>query len=445
MKTRIHATGTVAAGILLGLSLSAAPAFSQELIENGDFELPARSGGWGSYSSVPGWTIEHTFADGNEKDPLLEIWHNLKPSPYSGDQHVELDSYDPTRISQDAVTQAGKSYVLRYAWAPRPGVGDNQMEVLVDDEVVGYHTASGASGAIDWRDGTYGFMAETDMTDIAFAEVGPDDQLGMLLDAVSLKLDTDADLIPDDEDNCPYIPNPDQDDACVCDVSASLEYGQITIDTTPGHGDQDHARFKMTGLTGLGDAAAPGPVDLDFSVMTPAGIAYSFSGTGMVEGNRMSFHRVVGDGEEKITCRLSTELCVIFIERDVDIDESVLGANPFMLELEVNGTKFCHATEWAGEVFPERTVYTPGVAPSTDEPVVVVDEPVVEDPPTDEPVVEEPSVDAECPCDNDWKNHGQYMKCVVRAARTQFKAGLITKAERKSIITSSAQSDCGKK
>ncbi|XOF34210.1 MAG: hypothetical protein ACL93V_02635 [Candidatus Electrothrix sp. YB6] len=143
-----------------------------------------------------------------------------------------------------------------------------------------------------------------------------------------------------------------------CDVDASLQYGQMTIDTTPGHGDQDHARFKMTGLTDLGDIALPGDVDLTFTAETPDGIAYTFSGTGTVEGNKLSLHQEAGDGEEKITCRLSTELCVIFIERDVDIDETVLDANPVTLSLEVNGTKYCHSGDWTEEVFPERTVYT---------------------------------------------------------------------------------------
>ncbi|XOF32950.1 MAG: hypothetical protein ACL93V_13145 [Candidatus Electrothrix sp. YB6] len=50
---------------------------------------------------------------------------------------------------------------------------------------------------------------------------------------------------------------------------ADLQYGQIMIDTTPGHGDRDHARFKMTGLAGLGDAVATGnPVSLSFSIAT---------------------------------------------------------------------------------------------------------------------------------------------------------------------------------
>ncbi|MCI5166814.1 MAG: hypothetical protein D3903_12155 [Candidatus Electrothrix sp. GM3_4] len=144
----------------------------------------------------------------------------------------------------------------------------------------------------------------------------------------------------------------------------SLQYGQITIDTTPEQGDQDHARFKMTGLTGLGEAVLPNnPVDLVFTIKNDlGGIAYTFSGEGIVEGNRLSLHKVVGDGEEKITCRLSTELCSIFIERDVDINEDALDDNPLTISLEVNDTEYSDTGDWAGAVFPERTLYIP--APS---------------------------------------------------------------------------------
>lgn len=55
-------------------------------------------------------------------------------------------------------------------------------------------------------------------------------------------------------------------------------------------------------------------------------------------------------------------------------------------------------------------------------------------------------VDEACPCERTpaWKNHGQYMKCVVRAAIRQLFNGLITLREKHRIICERAGSDCGK-
>ena len=51
----------------------------------------------------------------------------------------------------------------------------------------------------------------------------------------------------------------------------------------------------------------------------------------------------------------------------------------------------------------------------------------------------------DCACDDDWKNHGKYVKCVVRKARDLVKAGIISKAEKRAIVKEAARSDCGKK
>ncbi len=55
-------------------------------------------------------------------------------------------------------------------------------------------------------------------------------------------------------------------------------------------------------------------------------------------------------------------------------------------------------------------------------------------------------VDATCPCEQTppWTNHGQYMKCVVHAAKDQLADGLITRQEKHDIIRERARSDCGK-
>jgi hypothetical protein len=49
-----------------------------------------------------------------------------------------------------------------------------------------------------------------------------------------------------------------------------------------------------------------------------------------------------------------------------------------------------------------------------------------------------------CDCAVGAKNHGDYVSCVVQAANEAYKAGLITKAERKALKKAAAQSDIGK-
>ncbi len=57
----------------------------------------------------------------------------------------------------------------------------------------------------------------------------------------------------------------------------------------------------------------------------------------------------------------------------------------------------------------------------------------------------EQRVDDACPCDSDWKNHGEYVSCVAHAAQDQVEAGLITEEEKGAIVSARAKSGCGKK
>ena len=54
-------------------------------------------------------------------------------------------------------------------------------------------------------------------------------------------------------------------------------------------------------------------------------------------------------------------------------------------------------------------------------------------------------VDLACPCDNAWKNHGEYVSSVAHAAEEQLEAGLISQAEKDAIVSARAKSGCGKK
>jgi len=45
----------------------------------------------------------------------------------------------------------------------------------------------------------------------------------------------------------------------------------------------------------------------------------------------------------------------------------------------------------------------------------------------------------------DWKDHGAYVSCVAHASNDFRTTGLITDAEKGAIVSTSAQSGCGKK
>jgi len=53
-------------------------------------------------------------------------------------------------------------------------------------------------------------------------------------------------------------------------------------------------------------------------------------------------------------------------------------------------------------------------------------------------------IDQLCPCENQWKNHGQYVSCVARAAEDFVAVGLITDAKKDAIVSGAGQSFCGK-
>jgi FG-GAP repeat len=54
------------------------------------------------------------------------------------------------------------------------------------------------------------------------------------------------------------------------------------------------------------------------------------------------------------------------------------------------------------------------------------------------------SIDDLCLCENDWKNHSAYVKCVRQASKDFVKDGLISRIEKRSIVSMARQSSCGR-
>jgi hypothetical protein len=50
-----------------------------------------------------------------------------------------------------------------------------------------------------------------------------------------------------------------------------------------------------------------------------------------------------------------------------------------------------------------------------------------------------------CPCDASWRNHGEYVHCVIQHAWEFFRAGLITPDQRRETIRAAVQSYCGRR
>ncbi|MCI0748726.1 MAG: CHRD domain-containing protein [Verrucomicrobia subdivision 3 bacterium] len=54
------------------------------------------------------------------------------------------------------------------------------------------------------------------------------------------------------------------------------------------------------------------------------------------------------------------------------------------------------------------------------------------------------SLEQYCPCEEVWRNHGEYLECVKQTANKFGVEGVVTDAERRLIVSTAARSDCGK-
>ena len=54
-------------------------------------------------------------------------------------------------------------------------------------------------------------------------------------------------------------------------------------------------------------------------------------------------------------------------------------------------------------------------------------------------------IEGECSCEIEWKNHGDYVKCVTQAAKVHAANDLIDQKKKSIIVSEAARSDCGKK
>lgn len=159
------------------MCLALAPMTAQaNLIVNGGFEDPAISdGSFAIFAAIPGWI-----------GPGIEIQRNIAGSPFEGQQFVELDSNSNSGMSQPVATTVSASYLLSFAYSPRPGVGgtSNEIQLWIDGVLRDSFTGNGI-GVTDWAVRSYSVIGDG-LTLIEFRAAGTSDSFGGYLDDVRL-------------------------------------------------------------------------------------------------------------------------------------------------------------------------------------------------------------------------------------------------------------------
>lgn len=171
---------------VLAVTSPGGAAGSKNLVVNGDFEEPrVDAGGVGFQASIPGWT--------KTKGSIVEVQAGAAGKSRKGRQHVELDGHnDPssTTLSQTLTTETDKTYAIRVAFSPRPGVGDNALEIKWNGERVATLRESGIGLAeTRWTYFTFCRRAVSTSTTLELGDVSAPDTVGTYVDDVSVVLD----------------------------------------------------------------------------------------------------------------------------------------------------------------------------------------------------------------------------------------------------------------
>jgi hypothetical protein len=164
------------------------------LLTNASFENPVIAGPW-SASTITDWVITKVS---DNSSTLGEIWRGLSPSS-NGSQHVELDSAEPTKLTQAVTTIPGATYQLRFDFAARSDTAEANNGVLATANAT--TVVNAITDNTNWT--TYGgtFLASSASTNVSLADLGtPADSLGTLVDNAVLCLVSLPDGGGDDDD-----------------------------------------------------------------------------------------------------------------------------------------------------------------------------------------------------------------------------------------------------
>jgi len=253
--------------------------------------------------------------------------------------------------------------------------------------------------------------------------------------------DDDADGVTDQPDNCPLVFNPDQEDLDLdligdaCELDTDLDGVDDDVDNCPFDANplQDNNDGDSTGDACDDDDDNDGAPDVTDNCPLVANNGQADS-DGDGAGNACDAdddNDQIGDDEDNCPFTSNTD--------QSDVDDDGLGD-------ACDDDDDDDGVSDADDVCPE-TPLDASVLGSDFEP---------HRPPTNgsSSVLVDPSsgcsIDQLCPCagprgqTSEWKNHGQYMKCVTEVSQAFVRRRILTNAEREVIVDAAAESDCGK-
>lgn len=156
-------------------------AIGDNLLVNASFEDPAIGGSW-SITSIADWVVTKV-SDGTAT--MGEIWRGLV-APSDGQQNLELDANEPTKITQTVTTVPGATYELSFDFAARserPDASNNSIVAAVDGTPVVTQSTSNTA----WTTYSGTFVADGS-SDVSFADMGTPETYGTLIDNATLCL-----------------------------------------------------------------------------------------------------------------------------------------------------------------------------------------------------------------------------------------------------------------
>ncbi len=271
---------------------------ADQLVKNGSFEYPyayqlasttcgttpGSSTDWWwciAASGFPGmeWTVE--WANAADSTGNLEFWRGTPPWPQNippqlGDQYVELDTDGRpgttnanVRIYQSVATCPGANYALSYYYRSRFTDSANSFGVSV--RWAGVEKASHTGVFSPWQNGTASLPGTFGSAKLEFVAGGAGDELGMLLDNVSLTGPNPATANACTSVNIKPYSDPNSINVCTSGTVPVTIWGSATFDVStidPASLMLGGAMVNTVGKTArfqcsISDSGRPDPTQFD--------------------------------------------------------------------------------------------------------------------------------------------------------------------------------------
>jgi len=165
-------------------ALSATASAAGNLFTDGSFEsIVQASGTWGTYTSVPGWTV--TKANGQATSTGLEIRNNVAGTAEDGHNFIELDGYENDMIKQSFATTVGKDYEISFWFEDRAGVkaaSQGFLATVKSGSSLSTHFGAVGDNGTAWHLVTLDFTAGSTTSVFSIKATGTSDGYGTSFD-----------------------------------------------------------------------------------------------------------------------------------------------------------------------------------------------------------------------------------------------------------------------